>query len=380
MDSNFAAGGFSRLVSDAVYSALYSYAHALVQDGQIDPDQPPTYVDTLLQPLLRFTSAGKRSRAALCALSYALCSQSVTNRVYHWADSKELAQIGAGFELFQAAALAHDDIVDRAVLRRGEPALHLQFQPTSGIENDPSLSDGGHAGVSSAILAGDFLLSAAVTTFRSGCHSLGRDVDCGKAQTLFEQMTMEVALGQFLEVQLATRGGRYGLLDKEEIWRVLRHKSGRYSVRYPLTIGAVLAGAPAEVCAGLHEIGELWGEAFQLRDDYLGVFGNTEVTGKPVGDDIREGKRTILIALGLEYAKPEQRHRLWAAVGNQDLEAQELAWVQEYLRECGAYQAHELLIQNRLGRGLELLDALALPQLATQQLRDVGERLCVRSR
>jgi geranylgeranyl diphosphate synthase type I len=150
-------------------------------------------------------------------------------------------------------------------------------------------------------------------------------------------------------------------------------------VEHPLLLGAALAGADDTVLGSLSAVGLPLGEAFQLRDDELGVFGDPAVTGKPAGDDLREGKRTVLLAMTMARAAAAERDRLRAQVGRPDLSAPEVAEIQEVMRATGALEAHEALIEERRDAGIGALRAADLAPAATTLITELAEALTTRT-
>lgn len=203
----------------------------------------------------------------------------------------QVLQIGAALELIQACALVHDDVIDRSERRRGRPATHRAValhHTASGMTGDAA-----HFGVSAAVLLGDLALAWADDLFVAGAAALAA-VD--RALPVWQAMRTEVLSGQLLDL-LASAATDSDPADQAAVaMRVNRFKTAAYTVERPLHLGAVLAGASAESVAALRSYGADIGVAFQLRDDLLGVFGDPAVTGKPAGDDLLEGKRTVLLA------------------------------------------------------------------------------------
>jgi geranylgeranyl diphosphate synthase type I len=152
---------------------------------------------------------------------------------------------------------------------------------------------------------------------------------------------------------------------------VLRYKSAKYSVERPLHIGASLAGATPEVFEALSAFGLPLGEAFQLRDDLLGVFGDPDVTGKPAGDDLVEGKRTVLVALALEHAPADQARRLDAALGTPLTEA-EVDELRGIINDAGAHRRVEAMIEELTERCLDALEAAPFTDTARGVLRGLA--------
>jgi geranylgeranyl diphosphate synthase type I len=178
----------------------------------------------------------------------------------------------------------------------------------------------------------------------------------------------EVIAGQFLDVSVQARGES----DIDQAMRVLRYKSAKYSVERPLHVGAALAGADKEVVAALSGFGVPLGEAFQLRDDLLGVFGDPAVTGKPAGDDLSEGKRTVLVALALRDADPADARRLACALGQQ-LPGSEVAELQRIIERSGAHGDVEERIDALTRQAMDALDQAPFTGDARRVLRGLAE-------
>lgn len=335
-------------VMDAAFVGAVSARCAEVVREPLDdlPDLPG--LADFLAPAQELTAGGKRGRARLCAAGWRAVG------------GAELAEplIGAGcaLELFQAAALVHDDVIDDAATRRGRPASHVRFAAlVAGGAPDPA-----RFGANAAILLGDLLLVLAQREMRRAADLVPDHRSA--ALRIWEVMTAEVAVGQYLDVRAST-----GELLEEPLetaldrsLTVIRHKSARYSVEHPLVLGAALAGGSPGLLASLSRVGEPLGEAFQLRDDDLGVFGDPAVTGKPAGDDLREGKRTPIVHLGLALAAPEDTAFLRARLGDPTLSAADVDRIRAILIGSGARERHESLIADRHRRATEAIDAAPL--------------------
>lgn len=191
---------------------------------------------------------------------------------------------GAAFEWLQASALVHDDLMDGSDTRRGAPSVHRDFEARHHASG--SVGDAEQFGERVAILLGDLLLSWADEAFTAAAPDAG-------ALALWSSCKSEVIAGQYLDVLAQTRHR----LTVEDAMRVVRFKAAKYTVERPMQIGAALAGADDDdLLDAMSRFALPLGEAFQLRDDVLGVFGDPGDTGKPAGDDLREGKRTVLVA------------------------------------------------------------------------------------
>lgn len=262
----------------------------------------------------------------------------------------DVANLGAALELLQAFALFHDDVMDGSPTRRGEPTAHV-----SAIADHEAGRWGGEArryGEAVAILAGDVSLVLS--------DVLLADVNAD-VRRLWNELRIEVNLGQFLDV-VGTARGDVPLATSE---RIVEYKTARYTIVRPLQMGAALTGRN-DLEESLGNIGTPLGIAFQLRDDLLGVFGEPERTGKPVGDDLREGKPTPLLARARESATPDQA-ALLATVGS-NLNAEQISDIQMVLVDTGAVSDLETQIGALTN---EALDAIARTPLAG----DASERL-----
>lgn len=307
-----------------------------------------------LESLATLLSGGKRLRPACAYWGYLAAG----------GDSGDaIIKAAASLELLQASALIHDDVMDHSDTRRGLPAVHRQFEARHRAENwNGAASDFGAA---AAILIGDLALVWADAML----YESGFDEDAlRRAKTVFDTMRTELMAGQFLDVTEQARGG--GSVDRA--LRVMRYKTTAYTIERPLHLGASLAAADAEVFAAFTAFGVPLGEAFQLRDDMLGVFGDPAITGKPAGDDVREGKRTMLIALAQESASPAQTQVLDACVGDNLLDDAGLARVQSVLRETGALAEVESRIARNRDAALAALDAGSLHEDGVRALKEIA--------
>ncbi len=303
-------------------------------------------VSKLDQYVLR---GGKRLRPALVYYAYRACGGAERERVIPAA---------LAVELLHTYLLIHDDIMDHAPTRRGEPTAHLVFRDehrAHGWEGDAD-----HHGKSSAILLGDLAHCYAEELFSA---ALLRDpqLPAGQATGLrqsFATMCQEVITGQYLEF---TANHRHDLTE-EDLLQILRMKSGRYSVERPIQLGALLAGAPETLRQPLSEFGLLLGEAFQLHDDLLGMFGDTAAVGKPVGGDLVEGKYTLLVHQALGRSGAEEARELRAALGNAALEPADIERATEIIRRSGAVETVVTMVESRHAEAARILASLPLEE------------------
>jgi len=314
----------------------------------------------LLASAREAVSSGKRFRAAFCWWGHHAVAG--VPRDGEGSDEDSLARACAALELLHASALVHDDYMDASDTRRGRPATHRAFEAEhrrAGWRGNPE-----QYGAAAAILLGDLLLTWADELLRR-CGLPADRVTA--AMEIFDLCRSEVIAGQFLDVSVQARGRA----DVDTAMTVLRFKSAKYSIERPLHVGAALAGATAEQVGSLARFGLPLGEAFQLRDDLLGVFGDPATTGKPAGDDLVEGKRTVLVALALEKAPAEEAARLDAALGTA-LDDAEVSQLREIIDASGAHALVEGMIEDLATRALAALDEADVDAGAREVLRGLA--------
>ncbi len=283
-------------------------------------------------------SGGKRFRAAFCFWGFRAAA-----REEH--DERAVLRAAASLELLHASALVHDDLMDASDTRRGRPATHRGFAALHQEQSWPG--DPEQYGAAAAILLGDLLLSWSDELLRRCGLPWDR---VGPALDVLDACRSEVIAGQFLDVSVQARGRA----TVEAAMTVLRYKSAKYSIERPLHIGAALAGATEDALTALSGYGLPLGEAFQLRDDLLGVFGDPATTGKPAGDDLVEGKRTVLVALALGAAPADEAARLDGALGTTLGEA-EVADLRGIIDRSGAHAQVESMIDDLARRAVTSL-------------------------
>jgi geranylgeranyl diphosphate synthase type I len=286
-------------------------------------------------------------------------------------------RVGAALELFQAAALIHDDVMDASDVRRGLPTAHRAFEArhaAAGWAGDPAAF-----GRSAAILLGDLCLVATQREFADAVALLPVN-RASAVRAAFDAMQTEVTVGQYLDV-LAQVGpwGADPTADEARARAVIRAKSASYSVRSPLVLGALLAGADDDAVARMAAAGLPLGEAFQLRDDVLGVFGDPAVTGKPAGDDLREGKRTVLVARAMTAADAQQRALLATQLGNPAIDAAGIAALRRVIEDTGALADVESLIDTLARAGTATITGADLVPPGRDHLLALAEAAVART-
>ncbi|MBV9872704.1 MAG: polyprenyl synthetase family protein [Frankiaceae bacterium] len=297
---------------------------------------------------------GKRLRPAFCYWGA---------RAVRAADSDALIAAAASLELLQACALVHDDVIDRSATRRGQPSVHERFARLHSSHE--WIGDAAGFGAATAILLGDlFLVWSDAMLAASGLGA----AELERARPVIDSMRVEVMAGQYLDVVEQARGGG----SVERALRVARYKAAKYTVERPLHLGAAIGGADAAALDALSGYGVPLGEAFQLRDDLLGVFGDPAVTGKPAGDDLREGKRTVLIALAMENASPTDRAMLAERIGDPNLDETGIAALRQIVADTGAAGAVESLITERFGAAVKAIQSADFDPVATTALLELA--------
>ncbi|WP_225823901.1 polyprenyl synthetase family protein [Streptomyces naphthomycinicus] len=319
----------------------------------------PLFAEELAERVTRFTlEGGKRTRAQLvwwasraCAGRDAACAAAAL-------------RIAGALELLQTCALVHDDVMDRAALRRGRPALHLDVEDRYAGRVGPERAE--RFGQSAAVLAGDLALAWADDLVAETPLAPWTGV---VVRRLWSDMRTEMVAGQYLDVQGQITAAR-------SLPRALRAaclKSARYSVERPLALGAAVAGADEATLRRLSDTGRCVGMAFQLRDDLDDVFADPRETGKECGGDIREGKPTYLVAVARARAEAAGDGAALAVLerwlGDAALTERGLDEVREVLIATGARATVESKIERLAAQGLRHFDGALLDPEGTGPLR-----------
>ena len=282
-----------------------------------------------------------------------------------------MLRAASSLEFIQACALIHDDIVDASDSRRGNPTVHRSLEKLHRDHN--WRGDSARYGESAAILAGDMALVWAEDMFTdSGLSAAALQ----RARTAWRGMRTEVIGGQLLDINLeATNSESIELAEN-----VNRFKTAAYTIERPLHLGAAIAGATNKLIAAFRGYGRDIGIAFQLRDDELGVFGDPKVTGKPAGDDLREGKRTVLLALALQHADtadPTAAATLRRLVGQTD-DPDDIARMAQIIADSGAREQLEERITRLTASGLQHLQAANVAPEVTAMLERLAHKSTAR--
>lgn len=320
-------------------------------------------------------TGGKRLRARFCLAGWQAVSETRSPAEAASTPGDDVIAAAAALEIFHAAALVHDDLIDNSDTRRGRPAAHRALEAAHRAAG--WAGDAEAFGRSGAILLGDLLVAWSDDLLEAGLRTAAH---AAAAREVYALMRREVTVGQFLDI--AEEAAFVTAPTDEHAARALRVaslKSARYSVQHPLLLGARLAGADATQASALSAFGHPLGLAFQLRDDVLGVFGDSAVTGKPSGDDLREGKRTVLVAYAREAQNDSERSAFDALLGDPTLDEEQIAGLQQIIRDTGALDRVEELITRTVTDADAALRDAPLGVEATRWLRELAHDATTRT-
>lgn len=363
--------------AQAVEAAIQSF----LDERQAVLTEISTDAADVLRLVRELVSGGKRVRSsfvlwgwhAVTAARPDASHTTGTEQDPQWADAVAVA---TAIELFHAAALVHDDIIDQSDTRRGRPSMHRSLE---AMHRDGEwVGEAGPWGEHAALLVGDLLLNWADDRMLLACRAAERG---DAVHDAYRRMREEVTFGQYLDVleEAAWIRQQPGtLLDRAHTVAV--YKSAKYSVEAPLALGALLAGADEAQLDALAGYGLPVGVAFQMRDDLLGVFGDPEVTGKPAGDDLREGKRTVLIEIARQRLSSGVRTMLDELLGDAELDQRQIAILQDAIQRSQAPERLEALIDRAVGEALESLHEAEFSRSAVLELERLADTVANRDR
>lgn len=352
---------------ELVQQTLADYLEIRLDEcGELDPA-----IAEAVQELARFVlSGGKRIRP-----TFAWWGWRAAGGAADGPQATAMLRVASSLELIQACALVHDDLIDDSNTRRGNPTVHVRFAQTHHDQRW-----GGNSrdfGAAAAILLGDLALAWADDLL----HTAGLPHESlVRALRPWQAMRTEVLSGQYLDVLGQARGDE----SPQAALRIDELKSASYTIQRPLELGAEIAGVDPDTLAALRGFGADIGVAFQLRDDLLGVFGDPEITGKPAGDDLREGKRTLLVAEAIDSAREQDDQAtlelLRSVLGDAELTEQRVEQTREAMVRLGAVRAVEQRITTLTATAMEALESAKLHEPAAAKLADLAVAVTDRSR
>ncbi len=313
---------------------------------------------------------GKRLRALLIIAGY-------WSRTWGSKPLSVIEGLLAGIEFLQSYLLGHDDIMDRDDVRRGGPSLHAWFRERC---REGLLGDCGHYGVSMGILAGDYLEALAVSSLTDTPLPPERTV---LILQRYARGLREVSYGQYLDVHMSYMP--LASVREEDVLRIHELKTGSYTVELPLHIGVLAGyGKDEELLRAYSDIARPIGVAFQLRDDILGLYGDPSVTGKPVGSDVVEGKKTLLVVKAYSLAGDEDKRYLRIVYDEKrirgEITSEDVKRVQEIVRETGSLDYNEKLIEKYYTEAMEKLEKLDIDTEAKEILKKLFRYLVYREK
>jgi geranylgeranyl diphosphate synthase type I len=300
----------------------------------------------LLERIENFASQGKMIRGGLVFLSYHLFEKK---------ENPHLRAVGSALELVQSALLVHDDIMDQDKTRRGKKSIYYQYEETGG---EMGLRKAARFGESMGICAGDvaFFLAFEILS--------GLEIQPDIRQRLLQVFSRELSFVGIAQMEDVYLGDCSGEVKEETILSLYRYKTARYTFSLPFLMGSTLAQAPADEIEKLEKIGEITGILFQLRDDELDIFGDEKEIGKPVGSDIKEGKKTLYYHYLYELSGKEEKEVLDRTLGNPDIKQENLAQIKKMILHKGIDGLIREKIKELKNEGLH---EIAMMNLGTEQ-------------
>ncbi len=296
---------------------LHSYTHN--QFKRLDSVN--SWAPDVERRLSQVLTKGKLMRGSLVCFAYMSKAKKLTS---------DVIKVASAIELIHAALLVHDDIMDQDTLRRGQRTIYAQYQDLAVRTN---CRNPDHFGKALGMCVGDILIFL-------GFQLIGslQTLNAKQAQRVVEYCSSELSAVALAQMQDMYFGASRKKIVKIEILKMYTYKTARYSFSLPLAVGAIMAGSPARTRQYLEEFGEALGLLFQLKDDELGLFGDTTKTGKPVGSDVRQGKRTLYFAMLLERASKQDLKSLKKIFGNSTVNKKHVTYVQSLIKKYGIQQ------------------------------------------
>ncbi len=298
----------------------------------------------VVRRLAQFTRKGKMIRGGLVSLGCEMAGGRV---------SRAAVRAGTAFEIIQSGLLIHDDIMDRDARRRGAPSVHEQY---ARLAERAGIQDPAHFGTSMAICAGEIAIFLA---FEALAGLPGPRPRSAAVQRLFAAEFGLVGLGQMRDIQAGSSGRPLG---EREVLDLYRYKTARYSFALPLAAGWTLAGGRASVRAGLESLGEDLGLVFQVKDDELGLFGDERLLGKPVGSDIRQGKKTLHYLRLMDRAAGPDRDMVTAVFGRPDASEADILQLRNLAARLGVREDVLRVMERYANRALKAIRKLPVAE------------------
>jgi len=311
----------------------------------------------LYKELSKFVlSNGKRIRPSLFVLAY---EGLVTKK------SKNIYKTAISFEFLHDFLLIHDDIIDRSDLRRGAPSIHRSL--AKHLKRSASV---GPSGSDLAIISGDILFSLALKAFLS---SETYSNNSFKALNKFINCSFYTELGEYIEVLESIKN--ITQVKKENIYKIYKLKTARYTFSYPLSIGAELASAPKKTVKDVFDYGIYVGIAFQIKDDILGLFANEEKSGKSSLSDLNEAKKTLLIWKAFQTASSKDKKTIKTLLSKTKINKQDLYMMRSIVEKTGSLTYAKEEINRYYSQSQKILTSLKMKEAQKRELNLFTKRI-----
>ena len=333
-----------------------------------------------LAPMVDYTQSllqgGKRFRALFCYWSWVghLPLAPAQSSAQKALSAEAMVGIAASLEMFHAAALVHDDLLDQSDTRRGQPAVHKRFETLHSSSGWAGSDE--RFGVAGSVLVGDLMLGWSSEIFGSALLNAPSFDVSAACRDEFSRMRVEVMAGQYLDI--VEENAAITRPVEDAVGRannVILYKSAKYSIEAPLLIGAAFAGASPDQLRQVSAFGVPLGMAFQLRDDVLGVFGDPAVTGKPAGDDLREGKRTVLVGYTRASLSNSVGKLFDEMLSSRELTNEQVGFLQQTIIGSGALEKVERTITELSEQAMAALNQIDLEPQAKAHLKSMAEKV-----
>ena len=274
----------------------------------------------------------------------------------------DVLQAAAAIEILHSSLLIHDDIMDNDRLRRGDRTIFAQYEQAGKRAH---VSDPAGFGRSMGTCAGD-------AGYFLALEALARlTMEARRTVSLIGLISRELTYVAVAQMQDLAFAASQRVPSREDVLALYLYKTARYTFSLPLMAGALMAGAPPAEQRRLSELGERLGVIFQVRDDEMGIFGSESQTGKPVGSDIREGKKTLLFLELLRRARGAQRHRLAGLFGKPDLSLAESSEIRQAIEALGARRTMQELTEGLAAEARGIITSLPVPDEHARILNEI---------
>ncbi len=332
------------------------FEEKLREASSIDPE-----VVVLVEEIRRFVqNGGKKIRPAFTYAGYVACGGRSHDAILY---------ASSAIEMMHGFALIHDDIIDKADLRRDNPSVHRVFEDFHKKRNFTGSPE--DFGLAAAILAGDLALSFADELLNDAPFPAER---IRRAKNYFDLNKKQVILGEYLDVLAPVRKQ----ISEADVLKILEYKTAKYTIERPMHIGAILAGAEEDILQGFSSYAVPLGQAFQIQDDILGTFSTEEIIGKPVDSDIKEGKKTLLVVKTYEFCDKKDKKLLNSVLGNKHAQPGDINRVRSIMRSCGALQYTQELAARLINKAKEGIYNVKLVEEGKNYLLQAADYLLTR--